>query len=45
MPSPNNETVILAERLTKRFGDFTAVDGISFAVRRGEIFGFFDFSP
>ena len=40
MPSPNNETVILAERLTKRFGDFTAVDGISFAVRRGEIFGF-----
>ena len=40
MPSHNNETVILAERLTKRFGDFTAVDGISFAVRRGEIFGF-----
>jgi len=26
--------------LTKRFGDFTAVDGISFEVRRGEIFGF-----
>ena len=40
MPSHNNETVILAERLTKRFGDFTAVDGISFEVRRGEIFGF-----
>lgn len=40
MPSHNNETVIFAERLTKRFGDFTAVDGISFAVRRGEIFGF-----
>lgn len=26
--------------LTKRFGSFTAVDGISFAVRRGEVFGF-----
>ena len=28
------------ERLTKRFGDFTAVDNISFTVREGEIFGF-----
>lgn len=26
--------------LTVRFGSFTAVDGVSFAVRRGEIFGF-----
>ncbi len=26
--------------LTKRFGDFTAVDGVSFRIRRGEIFGF-----
>jgi drug efflux transport system ATP-binding protein len=26
--------------LTKRFGRFTAVDGVSFSVRRGEIFGF-----
>lgn len=26
--------------LTKRFGDFTAVDSISFTVERGEIFGF-----
>jgi ABC-2 type transport system ATP-binding protein len=26
--------------LVKRFGDFTAVDGISFTVQRGEIFGF-----
>lgn len=26
--------------LTKRFGDFTAVDDISFTVKRGEIFGF-----
>lgn len=35
-----NETVILAENLTKRFGDFVATDHISFSVRRGEIFGF-----
>jgi ABC-2 type transport system ATP-binding protein len=26
--------------LTKRFGDFTAVDSVSFEVRKGEIFGF-----
>jgi ABC-2 type transport system ATP-binding protein len=26
--------------LVKRFGDFTAVDGVSFTVQRGEIFGF-----
>ena len=26
--------------LTKKFGDFTAVDDISFDVRKGEIFGF-----
>lgn len=35
-----HELVITAEGLTKRFGDFTAVDGISFEVHRGEIFGF-----
>lgn len=34
------DNVISADRLTKRFGDFTAVDAISFSVRRGEIFGF-----
>jgi ABC-2 type transport system ATP-binding protein len=27
------------ENLTKRFGDFTAVDGLSFSVGHGEIFG------
>ncbi len=32
--------VIEVEHLTKRFGDFTAVDDISFEVHRGEIFGF-----
>lgn len=32
--------VIEAENLVKRFGDFTAVDRISFEVEEGEIFGF-----
>lgn len=32
--------VIVAQQLTKRFGTFTAVDNISFEVKRGEIFGF-----
>jgi ABC-2 type transport system ATP-binding protein len=36
----NNEKVITAEKLSKRFGDFTAVDEITFEVNRGEIFGF-----
>lgn len=35
-----NSQVIYTEKLTKRFGDFTAVDAISFEVSRGEIFGF-----
>lgn len=34
------EDVIYTRELTKRFGTFTAVDRISFSVRRGEIFGF-----
>ncbi len=34
------ETVIKTNKLTKRFGDFVAVDEISFEVHRGEIFGF-----
>ncbi len=33
------EQVIVAENLTKKFGSFTAVDHISFAVKKGEIFG------
>src|SRR6187401_2454803 len=32
--------LIHARGLTKRFGDFTAVDGIDFDVERGEAFGF-----
>jgi ribosome-dependent ATPase len=31
---------IEAEGLTQRFADFTAVDGVSFRIRQGEIFGF-----
>jgi ABC-2 type transport system ATP-binding protein len=32
--------VISVHELTKRFGDFTAVDGVSFEVRRGEVIGY-----
>ncbi|CAN5454714.1 hypothetical protein BH11BAC3_BH11BAC3_07270 [soil metagenome] len=35
-----NDPVIKVSQLTKRFGDFTAVDQISFEVKQGEIFGF-----
>ncbi len=35
----DNEPAITAHELTKRFGDFTAVDAVSFAVPRGELFG------
>ncbi|MDP3352794.1 MAG: ABC transporter ATP-binding protein [Flavobacteriaceae bacterium] len=35
-----NESVIIVESLTKMFGNFTAVDTISFEVKKGEIFGF-----
>ncbi|WP_415301867.1 ribosome-associated ATPase/putative transporter RbbA [Alcaligenes sp. SJTW-7] len=35
-----NDIAIEAEGLTIRFGDFTAVDHVSFRIRRGEIFGF-----
>lgn len=34
------EIAIEAEGLTKTFGDFTAVDHVSFRIPRGEIFGF-----
>jgi lipooligosaccharide transport system ATP-binding protein len=34
------EPLILARGLTKRFGDFTAVDGVDFEVAPGESFGF-----
>ncbi len=31
---------IVVNSLTKKFGDFTAVDSISFEVKKGEVFGF-----
>lgn len=33
------ETVIEAQQLTKKFGDFAATDHVDFQVKRGEIFG------
>lgn len=41
-PYRNNEGefAIVAEDLTMRFGDFTAVDHVNFKIKRGEIFGF-----
>lgn len=41
MTSSNGGAVVLeAEGLVKRFGSLTAVDGLSLAVREGEVFGF-----
>ena len=41
MPGMNeNSRAVEVENLVKRFGDFYAVDHVSFSVRRGEIFGF-----
>ena len=35
-----NNNVIEVENLTKKFGDFIAVNAITFEVKKGEIFGF-----
>lgn len=35
-----SEKVIIAENLTRKFGDFVAVNAVSFEVSKGEIFGF-----
>lgn len=40
LPVSGADPVIVAKQLTCRFGDFTAVDRVSFTIRRGEIFGF-----
>lgn len=34
------ENAIIVKNLTRKFGDFTAVNRISFDVKRGEVFGF-----
>jgi ABC-2 type transport system ATP-binding protein len=36
---PPPDTVIVAEGLTKRYGNASAVDKISFGIRKGEVFG------
>ncbi|AXI49188.1 multidrug ABC transporter ATP-binding protein (plasmid) [Sulfitobacter sp. SK012] len=36
----DTDPVITARGLTRRFGDFTAVDHVEFSINRGEIFGF-----
>ncbi|MGA8903218.1 ABC transporter ATP-binding protein [Bradyrhizobium sp.] len=36
---PSTDTVIVAEGLTKRYGETRAVDNISFGIRKGEVFG------
>jgi len=36
----NAAPAVMVSNLTVKFGDFTAVDDISFTVRRGEVFGF-----
>src|SRR2546430_1878039 len=33
------DNILRVERLTKKYGDKVAVDGISFTVKRGEVFG------
>jgi len=40
MINNNPETTVHIKDLTKKFGDFTAVDAISLDVKKGEIFGF-----
>ena len=39
-PAAEGPAAIEAEGLTRRFGDFVAVDDVSFRIERGEIFGF-----
>ena len=40
VPDPAAPPAMEAHGLTKRFGDFTAVDHVSFTIQKGEIFGF-----
>ena len=36
---------VIAENLTKRFGEFTAVDRVSFQIHPGEVFGWSSVTP
>jgi ABC-2 type transport system ATP-binding protein len=40
MSNLSNNIAVDVEGLSKRFGNFTAVDSVSFSVKRGEVFGF-----
>ncbi len=40
VPEPNQPYAITAHNLTKKFGNFTAVDNVNFEIEKGEIFGF-----
>ncbi len=40
MAEPSSSVAVRVRQLTRSFGDFTAVDRVSFEVHRGEIFGF-----
>ncbi len=40
MPLTDNDTVIRAQNLSKRFGEHLAVDQLNLNVRRGEVYGF-----
>src|SRR5215471_15603767 len=40
MAPATSDKAMTCRKLTKRFGGFTAVDGLTFDVDRGEIFGF-----
>src|ERR671913_1445412 len=39
-PTETDAPLVEAKALTKKFGDYVAVDGIDFEVHRGEVFGF-----
>jgi ABC-2 type transport system ATP-binding protein len=39
VPPSESDHIIVVDRLSKHYGDIVAVDGISFSVRRGEVFG------
>jgi len=39
-PARGSDDLVTARGLTKRFGDFIAVDGVDFTIARGEAFGF-----
>lgn len=40
MPNKADQNAVEAVELVKKFGHFTAVDGVTFTVERGDIFGF-----